>query len=72
MPARMSPQTMHDELVAALNGIDHRSPLDSLQSVAVMSYLRNQGIDVSSAEFANRPRTVEEWVLWVGRRSSGS
>jgi aryl carrier-like protein len=72
MSAEMSTKRIHDELVAALGGIDHRLPLDSLQSVAVMSYLRNRGFDVPFAGFANRPRTVEEWVLWAGRHSSGS
>lgn len=72
MPTQMSPQEIHDQLVAALNGIDRSSPLDSLQSVAVMSFLRNQGFDVSQEEVAARPRTVEEWVSWVVRRSSGS
>jgi hypothetical protein len=76
MPAAPDPQRpdagLADELTSVLDGIDQHAPLDSLQSVAVMSFLRNRGLDVPSMPFAKRPRTVKEWVLWASRHSAAS
>ena len=72
MAIELTPQQIRDELVTALGGIDQSAPLDSLQIVAVMSYLRNRGFTVSAEYMTNGPRTVEGWVTWAGLRSSSS
>ena len=72
MTAELTPQQIQDELGTMLGGIDHSTPLNSLHTVAVMSYLGNRGFPVSFTSIADHPQTLEGWVEWAGRHSSAS
>ncbi len=72
MNSELTVNQIRDELVNALGGIDQDFPLDSLQIVAVMSYLSNRGFEMSTTDIADRPSTIGGWVQWAGRHSSVS
>jgi hypothetical protein len=62
-----------DDLRAQLSHLvqeeDPLRTLDSLELVVVRTYLTNQGYGAPSE---GGPRTIEEWVAWVGLHSSVS
>lgn len=55
-------------LRALLRETDSSRPLDSLESVAVLTYLTQRGL-APEAPRGDRPSTIEGWVAWAVQRS---
>jgi hypothetical protein len=72
MPSGVTADRLREELVTALSQDDRGGRLNSLQNVAVMSYLSNRGFDVNAVDLDDRPDTIEGWVQWADRHSSDS
>lgn len=64
---------LRGELADLLQETDPARPLDSLEAVVVLTYLRNQRLVPATAPAgAQRPNTIEGWLTWVARHSPGS
>ncbi|MEU6714636.1 hypothetical protein ABZ897_24470 [Nonomuraea sp. NPDC046802] len=63
--------TVRQDLHDLLQESDPRRPLDSLETVVVLSYLDKNQLDAGD-EVADRPQTIEGWVAWVARHSPDS
>jgi hypothetical protein len=59
------------ELTALLRETDIRRPLDSLETVVVLTYLRERAVSVPESP-GERPDTIEGWLAWVERHSPAS
>ncbi|MFI7637830.1 hypothetical protein [Nonomuraea sp. NPDC049400] len=62
---------VRQDLHELLQESDPQRPLDSLETVVVLSYLDKNRLDVG-ADAADRPQTIEGWVAWVARHSPDS
>jgi hypothetical protein len=59
---------LRGELESLLQETDPHRPLDSLETVVVLSYLRNR--QLMPAEVSDeRPTTIEGWSAWVALHS---
>lgn len=60
------------ELRRLLQETDSERPLDSLETVAVQTYLKGIGIGPPDEPTAELPTTIEGWGAWVAQRSLAS
>jgi hypothetical protein len=69
------PVRLRGELADLLQETDPDRPLDSLETVVVLSFLRGRGLVPAGFRpepGEDRPRTIEGWVAWAARRSLAS
>jgi hypothetical protein len=69
MPADLT--RMRHDLQELLQESDLGRPLDSLETVVVISYLTERDIPATAAGFVS-PHTIEGWLAWVAQRSADS
>jgi hypothetical protein len=60
------------ELAGLLQEDDPQRRLDSLETVAVLTYFARHAPGRTLPELPDAPRTIEEWVTWADPRSSVS
>jgi hypothetical protein len=59
---------LRGELESLLQETDPRRPLDSLETVVVLTYLRNRQL-LPSGGGEEPPRTIEGWLAWAALHS---
>lgn len=59
---------LRGELEGLLQETDPRRPLDSLETVVVVTYLRNRQLLPPHVD-GERPATIEGWLAWVALHS---
>jgi aryl carrier-like protein len=69
--ATRSADGIRAELTSVLQETDPHRPLDSLETVVVLTRLRRHGLEPDMPPL-ERPGTIEGWVTWAVRRSSAS
>jgi hypothetical protein len=58
-------------LASLLQESDPDRPLDSLETVVVLTHLADRALPLPASP-QDRPTTIEGWVAWVARHSHGS
>lgn len=69
---RLNSDHLRTRLCGLLQEDDPDRPLDSLETVVVTAFLTKRLPDREFPTPPDAPKTVEGWVTWAVRRSSGS
>jgi hypothetical protein len=67
----MDATQLGETLSHLLQETDPHRPLDSLETVVVLTYLGDRGIALPNAAAQGHPKTIEGWVTWVADHSVG-
>ncbi|MFJ1745736.1 hypothetical protein ACIOJD_05755 [Streptomyces sp. NPDC088116] len=69
---RLDSGHLRTRLCGLLQEDDPDRPLDSLETVVVTAFLTKRAPDREIPTPPDAPRTIEGWVTWAARHSSGS